>query len=97
MPSQSLLPTASDFEAEIRNRWVLSYKKGSTHLDIEAGALHRKLGGYPASDGRHRIPDCCQVMKRLMESGDTIVHSPPKGAGASLVIRYILPRAAGTG
>lgn len=88
----SPLPTAKDFETEIRNRWAFSHGQGATHLDIEAGELHRKLGGYPASDGGHRMNNCCQVMKGLMQSGDTIMHSPTKGAGASLVVRYAIPR-----
>jgi hypothetical protein len=90
MLTQSTLPTATDFEAEIRARWVRS--QGAPHLDIKAGELHRKLGGYPAPDGGHRMPDCCQVMKRLMQDGDTILKSPKKGKGASLVIRYVFPR-----
>jgi hypothetical protein len=92
MLGKSPLPTAGDFETEIRDRWAVSQKQGATHLDIKAGELHHKLGGYPASDGGHRMPDCCQVMKRLMQAGDTVRHSPPKGAGASLVVRYTLPR-----
>jgi hypothetical protein len=91
MTTESGLPTASDFEEEIRARWALAH--GATHLDVNAGELHRKLGGYPARDGGHRMPDCCQVMKKLMRAGDTIEQRPPKGQGASLVVRYILPRA----
>jgi 5-methylcytosine-specific restriction protein A len=93
MPKPSGLPTASDFEREIRARWAQSSKQGAPQLEIKAGALHRHLGGYPAPHGNHRMPDCCQAMKRLMRDGDAIVHTPKKGQGASLVIRYVLPRA----
>jgi hypothetical protein len=89
---QSVLPTASNFEREIRKRWTRSEEQGAAHLDIRAGELHSHLGGYPAPDGRHRMPDCCQVMKRLMQTGDKIIESPPKGQGASLIVRYFFPR-----
>jgi hypothetical protein len=38
------------------------------------------------------MPDCCQVMKRLMKAGDSIIKQPKRGQGASLLIRFALPR-----
>ena len=55
------------------------------------GDLHEEVGGYPGSD--HRMPSCCSVMRGEMASGDAVVHQPPKGDGANLVIRFRLPRA----
>jgi 5-methylcytosine-specific restriction protein A len=70
----------------------VAQSKGVTHLDIKAGDLHKKLEGYPGPN--HRMPDCCQVMKRLMQKPpDMILSSPPRGQGASLIIRYFFPRA----
>jgi hypothetical protein len=48
--------------------------------------VHRELGSYPGPN--QRMPNCCQVMKRLMATQDRILTAPPKGVGASLVVRY---------
>ena len=84
------LPTAAQFEEEIRREWTHAIAKDCGHLEVNAGELHRALGGYPGPN--HRMPDCCQVMKRLMTSGDRIVSTPPSGQGSSLTIRYRVPR-----
>jgi 5-methylcytosine-specific restriction protein A len=87
------LPTAADFEAETRLRWADAAKRGRDFVDIRAGTLHGHLGGYPAGPGgNHRMPVCCEVMKRLMTSRDRILSAPRSGQGASLTIRYSLPR-----
>ncbi len=86
------LPTATDFENEIRRRWAASEARGLSHVDIRAGDMHRHLGGYPSRAGNHRMPDCCQVMRRLMSTRDRTLNIPKSGQGASLVIRYALPR-----
>jgi 5-methylcytosine-specific restriction protein A len=60
-------------------------------IEVNAGQLHRIVGGYPGS--HHRMPTCCKVMKAaMMPSADYIVASPLKGMGASLTIRYAIPR-----
>ncbi len=64
-------------------------EKGFPYIDIRAGDLHRKVGGYP---GNHRMPVCCSVMRSSMNDGDEIREQPPKGDGANLVIRYKIPR-----
>jgi hypothetical protein len=61
-------------------------------VDVRAGKLHRSVGGYPGPD--HRMPACCSSMIREMGLKDRIVCQPPKGKGASLTVRYKLPRAA---
>lgn len=39
------------------------------------------------------MPVCCDVMRRMMDSSvDSILSEPPKGKGASLCIRYRIPR-----
>jgi hypothetical protein len=84
------MPTASDFEEEIYSRWERAGSSGATYVDIQAGDLHRSLGGYPGPN--HRIPDCCQVMRRLMRAVDQVLREPPQGTGATLLIRYVLSR-----
>jgi hypothetical protein len=62
----------------------------SSHLDVNAGQLHRRVGGYPGSE--HRMPVCCDVMRAAMNAQDSILQQPPKGKGASLTVRYAIPR-----
>ncbi len=56
------------------------------HIDLNAGDIHRAVGGYPSAN--HRMPMCCQVMRSRMRGDDKILVVPPKGNGASLTIRY---------
>ena len=56
------------------------------YIDINAGKVHRELGGYPRPN--HNISGCCNAMRSLMNSNDFILSSPPKGNGASLTVRY---------
>ena len=86
------LPTATDFESEIRRLWAMPTNQATGYADIKAGDLHHAVGGYPVPDGNHRMPVCCDAMLGLMRPGDKILNEPPKGKGASLTIRYILPR-----
>jgi len=85
-------PTAKDFRAEL-GRWLaLAQRTGHPHVDIKSGDLHRRVGGYPAPRGLHRMPTCCHVMKGEMVNEDKVICAPPSGKGATLVIRYRLPR-----
>ncbi len=63
---------------------------GLVAVDVNSGNLHRRIGGYPGDN--HRMPVCCDAMRHEMKAGDEIVSQPEKGKGASLVIRYQLPR-----
>jgi len=82
------MPEAADFEAEIRRIW--NRAADDRFVVVNAGDLHRRAGGYPGAN--HRMPVCCEVMRRLMESGDEIRQEPPRGNGATLTILYRLPR-----
>lgn len=53
---------------------------------ITAGELHRAVGGYPGRN--HRMPMAVGAMRRRMTAGDQVVHSPPKGVGASFSVRF---------
>lgn len=61
-----------------------------TSISIHAGDLHREVGGYPGYNTR--LPCCCGAMRSLMQPGDKITQSPPKGNGANFVVVYHLPR-----
>lgn len=38
------------------------------------------------------MPSCCAVMHDELRVGDQIIAQPSSGKGASLVVRYLLPR-----
>ncbi len=63
-------------------------------VSVQAGNLHRLIGGYPARDGAHSMPTVCGAMRREYspDKGDRIVYEPKKGKGASLEIEFVLPR-----
>lgn len=83
-------PDSNDFREELFNIFEEAQQIGRQYIDVNSGDLHRRVGGYPGRD--HRMPLCCEVMKRSMKKGDFILEQPPKGKGASLTIRYNLPR-----
>ncbi|MBZ5667277.1 MAG: HNH endonuclease [Acidobacteriia bacterium] len=87
------MPTADEFREELFRMMHAAFKQHG-HVDINAGELHRRLGDYPGPN--HRMPVCCEVMKAAMaeDAGDRILEQPERGEGASLTIRYVLPRPA---
>ncbi|MCR4347834.1 MAG: hypothetical protein NUV55_11625 [Sulfuricaulis sp.] len=84
------MPNTDTFRAALCEIFKVANKYGIREVTIVSGDLHRKLGGYPGST--HRMPVCCEVMKQLMKANDEIVFEPPRGKGATLSIRYKLPR-----
>jgi hypothetical protein len=68
------------------------HRNGKMTADISAGELHERVGGYPGKN--HRMPVCCGVMQGAFtpDIGDVILEEPPSGQGASLRIRYVVPR-----
>ncbi|MFB0507622.1 MAG: hypothetical protein ACETWT_12905 [Thermodesulfobacteriota bacterium] len=85
-----LAPTAKDFQSELDNIFASAQQEGKSFIEIKSGDLHRSVGGYPGRN--HRIPLCCGVMKRNMKPEDQILRQPPSGEGATLIIRFNLPR-----
>lgn len=84
------MPTTLEFEDVLKEIFHIAQMKGSSYVVMTAGELHRRVGGYPGRD--HRMPVCCNVMRRMLQKGDEILDEPMKGTGASLKIRYKLPR-----
>ena len=78
------------FREEIGLRLSEASKAGRNYLDLNSGQIHRDLGGYPGKG--HKMASCCDVMREIAKPGDRVISSPPKGKGASLTIRYQLPR-----
>ena len=83
--------TESEIQIELNNILLLAQNKKSPFVDVKSGDLYRRIGGYPAYN--HRMSICCSTMKNIMKTGDKILNEPPSGQGASLIIRYKLPRA----
>ena len=83
-------PRSDDFRKGLQAQLHREEEPGRPHVDVNAGELHRQVGGYPGPD--HRMPLCCQVMRSEMAAGDQVMDGPPGGEGASLTIRYRLPR-----
>ena len=89
---QKLEPRLSkvDFQVAIRKMFADAVDAGQAHLDVHAGKLHVKVGGYPSPG--HSMPSCYDVMYAEMNQGDEVLEAPPKKRGANVVIRYRLPR-----
>jgi hypothetical protein len=81
-------PTAWDFRNKLTVILNMARQKGDPYVDVESGHLHNQVGGYPNSN--HGLPICCDVMKRMMRAGDSIVAEAPTGHGSTLTIRYFL-------
>jgi hypothetical protein len=83
-------PNSVDFQNELDKIFRIAQQKNMREISVKSGDLHRRVGGYPSRN--HRMLTCCQVMRANMRSGDQILQAPLKGNGATLVIRYQLPR-----
>ena len=81
---------ADDFRDQLHTEFAEATQRGASYVDINSGELHRKVGGYPGPD--HSMPSCCQVMYAEQTATDRVLNAPPKEKGASLTIRYQLPR-----
>jgi hypothetical protein len=86
------VPTSEDFKTELYRMMNEALFDGKSTAEINAGDLHRRVGGYPGPN--HRMPMCCVVMLAAFapEAGDVILEEPPSGQGANLTIRYVLPK-----
>jgi 5-methylcytosine-specific restriction protein A len=83
-------PHADTFRNALHKRFAVVEKLGRKFIDIEVGDLHRDVGGYPGHS--HAMPNCCSVLRQEMHEGDEVLSEPPKGKGASLKIRFRIPR-----
>ncbi|GHV63075.1 hypothetical protein AGMMS49587_11910 [Spirochaetia bacterium] len=79
-----------DFNAELDKLFSEAESRGEVVLRVNAGELHRRVGGYPGQN--HRMPACCSAMRAKMRDTDQIIQTPPEGDGANLTIEYRLPR-----
>jgi len=82
---------AEEFTEQLSEVFRVGEQKRQPPVTAKAGDLHRAVGGYPRRNS-HRMPVCCDMMRSAMQGGDVIVSEPPKGRGATMTIRYQLPR-----
>lgn len=86
-------PSKTKFQRAIGLLLEIASGSGETYIDVRAADLHCSVGGYPGPS--HAMPTCCDAMYDAMAEGDEILHAPPKKRGASVLIRYRLPRELG--
>ena len=84
------MPTADDFQKELDAIFSFAEAKHLTAIILKSGDLHRLVGDYPGTN--HRMPVCCNVMRKNMKRDDEVLSEPPSGEGASLTIKYQFPR-----
>jgi hypothetical protein len=83
-----MTPTAWDFQNQLMAILNAARQVGKSYVDVESGNLHRQVGEYPNSS--HRMVICCEVMRRMMRRGDSVLKEPSSGQGATLMIRYMV-------
>lgn len=54
------MPTSDDFKTELYRIMNEALFEGKSSAEINAGDLHRRVGGYPGPN--HRMPVCSVVM-----------------------------------
>ena len=88
------LMTKEEFRATLMALFSRAKKQGRSQIEVNAGELHRLVGGFPAKEGeKHNMATCCRVMRTEFDiGGAAIFFEPEKGAGQGLTIRYDLPR-----
>lgn len=88
-----MVASAENFRSALSSLLDEAGRLGFSYVGITAGALHRRVGGYPGTE--HRMPVCCAAMREVMGPSDRILEQPPSGNGASLLIQFALPRPVG--
>ena len=84
------MPNTATFRNALWDEFRRAEAKGEPYIDICSGDLHRQVGGYPGPN--HRMPQCCDAMYGEQRASDDVLAAPRKRKGASLIIRYQLPR-----
>lgn len=88
------MATTDDFRAELRSQIDRATKQGRPHIEINAGELHRIVGGYPPRPGKsHSMPSCCNVLREELKRGNAeVIYETESGQAPALTVRYSLPR-----
>jgi hypothetical protein len=87
------MPSSDHFRMELRAQLERAAKRRAANVVVNAGELHRAIGGYPGPS--HQMQYCSNVMKEEMKAGDVLLINPDERQAATLTIRYQLPRIRG--
>jgi 5-methylcytosine-specific restriction protein A len=80
-----------NFQEELRQQIARAIRQNRPHVEVNAGELHRIVGGYPSQ--HHSMPSCCEAMRDEFNRGNAeVVFQTPSGDGAAFTVRYYLPR-----
>ncbi len=63
-------------------------KNGKPFVDVTSGHLYKQAGGEAVADPK--LPVCCDVMRKMMRAGDSVLKEPARGQATTLTIRYML-------
>lgn len=88
--NDSIIPNTASFRKALHQLLQHAQEQGLPSIDVNAGQFHTQVGGYPGRN--NRMPTCTAVLKKAMREGDTLLEDTEKGAGASVTIKYKLPR-----
>lgn len=91
MTSQVAIPNVHDFKNQLNKIFKKAEQLGCVAVEIQAREFHLAVGGYTGKED-NRMNACCHVLHKAISDSDTIITAPPSGNGASLHIRYSLPR-----
>lgn len=80
--------TADIFKEELEGMLTSARENGLDCLEVKAGNLHRRVGGYPS--GKQQMRLCCQVMFQEMTERDEVYYAPTIGMGATMRVKYYL-------
>ena len=72
-------PTAWDFQNQLMAILNGARQSGQSYIDVESGNLHQRVGGHANSN--HKMPVCCEVMRRMMRVGDSVLSETTSGTG----------------
>ena len=81
-------PTAWDFQNQLMAILNAARQSGKHHIDVESNHLHSQMIVH--RDSTHKMALCCEVMIRMMRTGDSILNELPDGKGVT--IRYVFRR-----
>ena len=82
--------TTSDFETVLVDMFAKANAEGEAFLDVTAKSLCKLVSGPDSSAKGMAV--CCRLMRRMMIPGDNELSTSYGRNGATLLIRFRLPR-----
>lgn len=86
--------SAQAVETVLSGMFAKAQAEGERFLDVASGVLNRTISGDAHT--AKGVARCCRVMRRMMSAGDTELSSSRGGSSRAVLIRYALPRYAGS-